>query len=53
MRCWEERLMSSVFGNNIRVSIFGQSHGEKIGCVIDGLPAGEAVDLEELGRFMA
>ncbi len=45
--------MSSVFGNNIRVSIFGQSHGEKIGCVIDGLPAGEAVDLEELGRFMA
>ncbi len=45
--------MSSVFGNKIRVSIFGQSHGEKIGCVVDGLPAGEAVDLEELCRFLS
>ena len=45
--------MSSVFGNKIHVSIFGQSHGEKIGCVVDGLPAGEAVDLEELRRFLS
>ena len=45
--------MSSTYGNRIRFSIFGQSHGEKIGCVIDGLPAGEAVDLEALYRFMA
>ena len=45
--------MSSVFGNKIRVSIFGQSHGEKIGCVIDGLPAGETVDGEALRRFLA
>lgn len=45
--------MSSVFGNKIRVSIFGQSHGEKIGCVVDGLPAGEEVDLEELRRFLS
>ena len=45
--------MSSVFGNKIRVSIFGQSHGEKIGCVVDGLPAGEAIDLEELRCFLS
>ena len=45
--------MSSVFGNKIRVSIFGQSHGEKIGCVVDGLPAGEEVDLEELRFFLS
>ena len=45
--------MSSVFGNKIHVSIFGQSHGEKIGCVVDGLPAGEEVDLEELRRFLS
>ena len=45
--------MSSTFGNKIQVSIFGQSHGEKIGCVIDGLPAGEPVDTEALGRFLA
>lgn len=45
--------MASTFGERIRISIFGQSHGEKIGCVVDGLPAGEAVDLMELERFMA
>ena len=33
--------MSSDFGRVIRVSIFGQSHGEAIGAVIDGIPAGE------------
>ena len=44
--------MSSMFGNRIRVSLFGQSHGEKIGCLIDGLPAGEPVDQDELQAFM-
>ena len=45
--------MSSVFGNRLRISIFGQSHGEKIGCVIDGLPAGEPVDIDLLRAFLA
>ena len=45
--------MASQFGHNIRVSIFGQSHSRAIGVNIDGLPAGEAVDLEEAGRFLA
>ena len=44
--------MSSEFGKLIRVSVFGQSHGKAIGVVIDGLPAGEAVDLEELQAFL-
>jgi len=44
--------MSSEFGNRLRVSIFGQSHGSAVGVVIDGLPAGEAIDLEELQRFL-
>lgn len=37
--------MSSDFGKCIRLSIFGESHGEAIGVVLDGLPAGEPVDL--------
>ena len=44
--------MSSMFGERIRISVFGQSHGEKIGCVLDGLPAGEEIDLEQLRAFM-
>lgn len=36
----EVRLMSSEFGNKIKLSIFGESHGEAIGCVIDSIPAG-------------
>ena len=45
--------MSSSFGSRVRVNVFGESHGPAIGVVIDGLPAGEAVDLDELARFMA
>lgn len=44
--------MYSSFGNNFRVTVFGESHGIGIGVVIDGLPAGEELSLEELGRFM-
>ena len=44
--------MSSEFGKILKVSVFGQSHGTAIGVNIDGLPAGEAIDLEELQRFL-
>ena len=44
--------MSSEFGKLLKVSVFGQSHGRAVGVVIDGLPAGESVDLEELQRFL-
>lgn len=44
--------MSSEFGNKLRVSIFGQSHGEAIGCVVNGFPAGEEIDFEKLTAFM-
>ena len=45
--------MSSTIGNRVRLSIFGESHGEAIGCVLDGLPAGEALDMEEIRIQMA
>lgn len=44
--------MSSEFGRILRISVFGQSHGRAVGVNIDGLPAGEEIDLEELQRFL-
>ena len=45
--------MSSMWGNSIRIQIFGESHGGGIGVVMDGMPSGEAIDLVELQAFMA
>ena len=45
--------MSSIYGKNIKVSIFGQSHSKAIGVVIDGIPAGEALDIDKLKAFTA
>lgn len=45
--------MASSFGNTLRVSVFGQSHSPAIGCVVEGLPVGHAVDEEALRHFMA
>lgn len=45
--------MGSLFGKNINVSIFGQSHSASIGVVIDGLPAGHRIDMGKLAQFMA
>lgn len=45
--------MSSEFGERIKVTVFGESHGEAIGCVIDGLPAGIRLDTESIYRDMS
>lgn len=45
--------MSSTFGDRIKISVFGESHGKGIGVVIDGLPAGERIDLEKVYAQMA
>ena len=36
--------MKNILGNNLTVTIFGESHGSHIGAVIDGLTAGIKVD---------
>lgn len=44
----------NTYGKKFRISIFGESHGELIGVVMDGVPAGiqlsEADFMEDLGR---
>ena len=45
--------MSFVTGEKFRISIFGQSHSENMGVVIDNLPSGFKIDEEKLAEFMA
>ncbi|MEE0913743.1 MAG: chorismate synthase [Ruminococcus sp.] len=40
--------MSSTYGDKIKISIFGESHGNGIGVVIDGLPAGVKIDMDKV-----
>ncbi len=44
--------MSCSFGEKIKITIFGQSHSEAMGVVIDGLPAGFELDLEKIQNFL-
>ncbi len=44
--------MSSTYGENLKLSIFGQSHGPAIGMTLDGIPAGYPVDFEKLQTFL-
>lgn len=44
--------MSSCYGNKLKLQIFGQSHSEGIGVVMDGIPAGKRIDFNELYTFM-
>lgn len=45
--------MSSTYGDKIKISIFGESHGKGIGVVIDGLPAGVKIDMDKVLVQMA
>ncbi|MEG2000911.1 MAG: chorismate synthase [Evtepia sp.] len=44
--------MSSFFESAIKLSIFGQSHSPAIGMTLDGIPAGEEINMEELSAFL-
>lgn len=45
--------MASTYGETIKISVFGESHGGGIGVVIDGLPAGETIDFDAVLAQMA
>jgi chorismate synthase len=40
--------MNGTWGNNIRYTIWGESHGTAIGILIDGLPSGIALDFDSI-----
>ncbi len=44
--------MSSMTGEKIKISVFGQSHSKAIGVVIDGLPAGKKICMDKVLKFM-
>lgn len=44
--------MSSTYGQHLKLSIFGQSHGAAIGMTLDGIPAGLPVDTTALQAFL-
>ncbi len=44
--------MISRYGENLKLSILGTSHGPEIGMTLEGIPAGLAVDFEALQQFL-
>lgn len=45
--------MSGIWGNSLKVAIFGESHGNAIGITIDGLPSGVEIDMDKVLEEMA
>ena len=43
----------NTYGKRIKLDIYGGSHDERIGMTLDGIPAGETIDLNALSAFMA
>ena len=44
--------MSSTYGEVLKLSIFGQSHGPAIGMTLDGIPAALHIDMDALQQFL-
>ena len=45
--------MSTTYGKNLKLSIFGGSHHEKIYMTLDGIPQGHKIDMDELKVLLA
>ena len=45
--------MKNTFGNHLSLTLFGESHGEEIGCVLDGLTPGMRVDPESIAYALS
>ncbi len=45
--------MSSSYGEKLRLTIFGSSHGPSLGMTLEGIPAGLPVNLTQLQHFLS
>ena len=45
--------MKNTFGNNISITLFGESHGQAIGAVVDGIPAGVKIDTDYINKKLS
>lgn len=44
--------MSCSFGSKFKITVFGQSHSEAIGVVVEGVPAGLRLDINAIEAFL-
>lgn len=45
--------MTFTYGRNIRLTLFGESHGAAVGVTCDGLPAGMEIDEDYMERWLS
>ncbi len=45
--------MKNTFGTSVALTLFGESHGDQIGCVLDGLAPGIAIKEEEIAAALS
>ena len=45
--------MKNTFGNAVSITLYGESHGPSVGCVIDGLAPGLTVDEEYIAHLLS
>ena len=45
-------MAGNTYGTLFRITTFGESHGEALGGIIDGCPAGIALDFEAIQKEM-
>ena len=42
----------NTIGHTFKVTLFGSSHGDAVGCVLDGVPPGLIIDIAERGKHL-
>ncbi len=45
--------MKNTFGSNITLTIYGESHGTSVGCILDGIAPGILVDEDEIRNMLS